>query len=121
MQTTKDASGKHRKQRGYEPYCCEPEALSSRISMIEDGVWNDRNTLTQDQERAAETHREYQANLCLARIERLTNHNQMRTQDWYHELSDQESEDEIDQMVGDEPRVLHHDVLLSEFMCRLLR
>ena len=40
--------------------------------------------------------------LCLARIERLTN--RIRPQDWYHELSDQESEDEIDRMVGDEPR-----------------
>ena len=28
----------------------------------------------------------------------------MRTQEWYHEMSDQESEDDIDRMVGDEPQ-----------------
>ena len=28
----------------------------------------------------------------------------MRTQEWYHELSDQESDDEIDRMIGDELR-----------------
>ena len=70
------------------------EALSRRISRIEDGMWHDRNTLTKEQGRAAETQREYQtkADLFLARIERLTN--RMRTQDWYRELSDKESEDD---------------------------
>ena len=37
------------------------EALPRRISMIEDGAWYDRNTLMQEQERAAETNQEYQA------------------------------------------------------------
>ena len=80
------------------------EALSRRISMIEDGVQYDRNIRMQARERATETHREYQTkvDLCLAQIERLTN--RMRTHDWYRELSEQESEDGSDQMVRDEPR-----------------
>ena len=75
----------------------------SRISRIEDGVWYDRNTFMQEQERNAETTREYHAkvDLTLARTGRLIN--RLHTQDWYRELSDQESEDEIDRMLGDEP------------------
>ena len=38
-------------------------------------------------------------NQCNANIERLTN--RLQTQTWYHELSDQEGDDEIDRMVGD--------------------
>ena len=60
----------------------------------------------QDQDRAAKTNIENIKRrwicMCLARIELLTN--RIRAQDWYRELSDQESEDEIDRMVGDEPR-----------------
>ena len=71
--------------------------------MIEDGARTDRDTFTRERECAAETQREYQqVDLRLARIERL-NH-RMRAQEWYHELSDQESEDDIDRMLGDEPR-----------------
>ena len=39
---------------------------------------------------------------CVASIESLTN--RLRTQTWFHELSDQESEGEIDRMVGERPR-----------------
>ena len=72
--------------------------------MIEDGVKYDRNIRMQERERAAETHRKNQAkeDLFLAPIERLSN--RARTHEWHHELSEQESEDEIDRLVGDEPR-----------------
>ena len=51
------------------------EALSRRISMIEDGAWTERDALMREQQRVAETHRENQTkvDLCLARLERLTN------------------------------------------------
>ena len=52
----------------------------------------------------SESLREHQAEVdqCVARVERLTN--RLRMQDWYHELSDQESEDDIDRMVGEQSR-----------------
>ena len=38
---------------------------------------------------------------CAANLARLED--RMRTQNWHHELSDQESDDEVDRMVGDRP------------------
>ena len=69
--------------------------------MIEDGAWTEWDAIKKEQQRVTEA---YQANLdvCLAQIERLTN--RMQTQEWYHELSDQESDDDIDRMMGDRPR-----------------
>ena len=51
-----------------------------------------------------ESFREHQVKTdqCIALIERLEN--RLRTQTWYHELSDQGNDDEIDRMVGDRPR-----------------
>ena len=53
----------------------------------------------QDQSCAAETAREYQAkvDMCLARVERVSD--RIRTQDWYHDLSEQESDEETEQML----------------------
>ena len=67
-------------------------ALTDRINRLEEGS---------GQEGAHGSLREYQAKVEV-RVDRLTD--RVRTQVWYHELSEQESEDEIDRMVGDELR-----------------
>ena len=56
----------------------------------------------QDQNHAVENAREYQpkVDLCLAHMELVNN--RIRTQEWYRELSEQGSDEEIDQMLGDE-------------------
>ena len=122
MWTTKDASGKHREQYGYESYCCGPGGSLEKT--IYDGrwcvAWLNRDTIRREQQRVTETY-QIKVDLCLARIERLTN--RMRTQQWYHALSDQESDDEIDRMIGDEPRHRgrRRDAVLSGFGYLLLR
>ena len=58
----------------------------------------------QDQDRVVEISREYQTkvDLRLTQIQQLDD--RIRTQEWYHELSEQESDNKIDQMLGEEPR-----------------
>ena len=68
--------------------------------MMEDGAWAERETIRTEQQRVTEVY-QTKLDMCLARIARLTN--LTRTQEWYHQLSDQESDDEIDRMIGHEP------------------
>ena len=101
--------------------------LSRRISRIEESVslGRDNDSLRRinrleesvGQGQANEHLREYQAKVdqCVASVERLTN--RLRMKGWYHELSDQESEDGIDRMVGVSEishALLHHDVVSIE-------
>ena len=69
--------------------------------MIEDGAWTEWDAVKKEQQRVTGVY-QTKVDLCLARIERLTN--RLRTQEWSHELFDQESDDDIDRMVGGEPR-----------------
>ena len=70
-------------------------ALTTRLERIEAGF----STVMQDQDHAAETAREYQAKVDtrLARVERVND--RIRAQDWHHDLSEQESDEEIEQML----------------------
>ena len=88
--------------------------LSHRISRVEESVFvgQDNESLcginrlevSVSRGRANKSLREYQAKVdeCVASVERLTD--RLRTQHWYHELSEQESDDEIGRMVEDQPR-----------------
>ena len=57
-------------------------------------------------------------NQCAASLERLEN--RMRTQNWYHELPDQESDDAIDRMVVDRSDVQSRTVMRARVPAREL-
>ena len=69
--------------------------------MMEHGAWAEREAIRTEQLRVTEVY-QTKLDVCLARIERLTH--RMRTQERYHEPSDQERDGEIDRMIGDDPR-----------------
>ena len=96
-------------------------AFSRGISRIEDGVWFDRNILMREQERNAETTREYQAkvDLSLARIERLTNQPALRTGTMNSQIKKVKMR--LIEWLEMSRVVLHQDAALNEFACQLLR
>ena len=67
------------------------DALTTRMERLETCL----STIMQDQNSDAEATRECQTKMDqrLAQIQRLSN--RIRTQDWYHDLSDAESDEEI--------------------------
>ena len=71
-------------------------ALTTRMERLEACL----STVMQDQNNAAETTRESQTKTdrCLARSQRLND--RIRTQDWYHDLSEEESDEEIERQLA---------------------
>ena len=67
-------------------------ALTTRMERLEACL----STVEQHQNNTAETARELQTKMeqCLAQVQRLND--RIRTQDWYHDLSEEEGADDIE-------------------------